>query len=81
MTPRLPVVAIDGPAGSGKSTVARLAAERSGLQFVSSGSLYRAVALSARQQRIALDDAAQLTEVARRLQCRFATDADGTVRA
>ena len=41
------VVAIDGPAGAGKSTVARLLAERMGYAYVNTGSLYRALALAA----------------------------------
>ena len=41
------VVAIDGPAGAGKSTVARLLAERMGYAYVNTGSLYRALAYAA----------------------------------
>lgn len=77
MTHRLPIVAIDGPVGSGKSTVAKLAAHRSGLQFISSGAMYRAVALRARQEDIALDEETRLAELARRLTFRFTTDVDG----
>jgi cytidylate kinase len=58
-------VAIDGPAGSGKSTVARLAAERLGFLHVNSGAMYRAIAWWARQNGTPLDDAAKLTELAR----------------
>jgi len=43
---RKPVVAIDGPAGSGKSTVARMLAERLGYAYVDTGALYRCVALA-----------------------------------
>ena len=50
-----PIVAIDGPAGSGKSTVARALASRLGFIHVDSGALYRAVALLANDQRIPLD--------------------------
>ena len=39
------VIAIDGPAGAGKSTVARAAAERLGFTYLDSGAMYRAVAL------------------------------------
>ena len=80
MTSRQPIVAIDGPAGSGKSTVAQLAAQRSGLQFISSGALYRALALRARWEGIAQTDAARLNALALSLHCRFATTADGSVR-
>ena len=53
------VVAIDGPAGAGKSTVARLLAERMGYAYVNTGSLYRALAWSAARNGI---DPAALTE-------------------
>ncbi|HET6487276.1 MAG TPA: (d)CMP kinase, partial [Spirochaetia bacterium] len=41
------IVAIDGPAGVGKSTIARRSAERSGFQYINSGSFYRAITLAA----------------------------------
>jgi cytidylate kinase len=44
------VVAIDGPAGAGKSTVARAVAQRLGFTYLDSGAMYRAVALAAREQ-------------------------------
>ena len=50
------VVAIDGPAGSGKSTVAQLLAAKLGFTYVNTGSLYRAVAWAASNQGIALDN-------------------------
>lgn len=74
-----PIVAIDGPAGSGKSTVAKLAAERSGLQFISSGALYRGVALRARREGLALVDSPELRALAQRLQFHFTTDEQGGV--
>jgi cytidylate kinase len=43
------VIAIDGPAGTGKSTVARAVAERLGFTYLDTGAMYRAVALAARQ--------------------------------
>jgi len=51
----LPVIAIDGPAAAGKSTVARGAAARLGLQFFDTGLLYRAVTLVALRRGIPLD--------------------------
>lgn len=45
------IVAIDGPAGAGKSTVARAVAERLGYTYLDSGAMYRAVALAARRRR------------------------------
>lgn len=57
------IVAIDGPAGSGKSSVARTVAERMGLVNLNTGSTYRAVALVALRDGISLDDAAALASV------------------
>lgn len=53
---RKPVVAIDGPAGAGKSTVTRKVAERLGYVIVDTGALYRVVALAAERAGIALED-------------------------
>ena len=49
----LPVVTIDGPSGSGKGTVSRLLAQRSGWHLLDSGALYRLVALPARWRGLA----------------------------
>lgn len=56
MTRPRPVVAIDGPAGAGKSTVAKGVAAALGYTLVDTGSLYRAVALVAKGRGVALDD-------------------------
>jgi cytidylate kinase len=61
------IVTIDGPAGSGKSTAARLLAERLGFPFLDTGAMYRAVALESLTAGIDLDDEARVAEVARRL--------------
>jgi CMP/dCMP kinase len=57
-------IAIDGPAGSGKSTVARRVAAMLGYLYLDSGAMYRAVALKALQRRILLEDEAQLEALA-----------------
>jgi cytidylate kinase len=54
------VVAIDGPAGAGKSTIARRIAERLGFLYIDSGAMYRAVALWALRNGTPLDDASRL---------------------
>jgi cytidylate kinase len=56
------VIAIDGPAGAGKSTVARKLAECLGLDYVDSGATYRAAALAVLERGIPVDDEAQVVE-------------------
>ena len=58
-------IAIDGPAGSGKSTVARRVAAMLGYLYLDSGAMYRAVALKALEKNIAMDDEAKLEELTR----------------
>lgn len=58
------VVAIDGPAGAGKSTIARKIAEKLGFLYIDSGAMYRAVALWAFENGTSLDDAAHLEQLA-----------------
>ena len=67
MTNRRPVVAIDGPAGAGKSTVARLVAQRLGFVLLDTGALYRAVALAAQRAGIGWDDEGAVARTARLL--------------
>jgi cytidylate kinase len=57
------IVAIDGPAGAGKSTVSRLLARRLGFALVDTGAIYRCVALQATREGIALDDDARLASL------------------
>src|SRR5579883_2551466 len=54
--PRRVVVAIDGPAGAGKSTIAKRVAERLGFTYIDTGAMYRAVALWALRQNVSWDD-------------------------
>ena len=78
-----PVVAIDGPSGTGKGTVATLLARELGWHYLDSGALYRAVGLAANQRGFALEaaEAENLGELARTLAIRFEPTADGPVRA
>lgn len=65
MTRPRPVVAIDGPAGAGKSTVAKGVAAALGYTLVDTGSLYRAVALLAKTRAVAFDDRGGVERAAR----------------
>lgn len=58
------IIAIDGPAGSGKSTVAKLVAQRLGCAYLDTGAMYRAVAWRALETGVALDDEPALTAIA-----------------
>ena len=67
----VPVIAIDGPSGVGKGTVARAVARRLGWQFLDSGSLYRILALAAQKAGIDGSDAAAVAALAPRLNIKF----------
>jgi cytidylate kinase len=73
----VPVIAIDGPAGSGKGTVAQRVAARLGFHYLDSGALYRLVAVSASRHGIAFDDAPEVARLAVALDVAFE---DGRVR-
>lgn len=62
-----PVVAIDGPAGAGKSTVTRLVAEQLGYLLVDTGALYRTIALAADRRHISWDEPEGIEALAREL--------------
>ena len=59
------VVAIDGPAGAGKSTIARRIAAKMGCLYIDTGAMYRAVGLWALRERMPLDDMHRLDQIAR----------------
>ena len=66
------VIAIDGPAGAGKSTVARALAERLGFTYLDSGAMYRSVALATLRAGADPDDADAVTAIARGLDLAIA---------
>ena len=68
------VVAIDGPAGAGKSTVARALAERLGFRYLDTGAMYRAITWLAMQRSLDLSDAKGLAELARDQPVLFTED-------
>lgn len=61
------VIAIDGPAGSGKSTVAKAVASRLGLDYLDTGAMYRAVAFAAIRRGIDPEDVDRVAELARQI--------------
>lgn len=70
------IIAIDGPAGSGKSTVAKEIAKRLGLLYVDTGAMYRALTLKALKENIAFNDEKALVELARRTTIDSKTNSD-----
>ena len=68
------VVAVDGPSGSGKSSVSRTVAQRLGLAYLDTGAMYRAVTWWCRQQGIDLDDLAAVATAAVEIDLRMGTD-------
>ncbi len=65
------IVAIDGPAGAGKSTVSAEVAQALGFQLIDTGAMYRCVGLCALRDEVALDDGDALAGVAARLEVTF----------
>ena len=74
----VPVIAIDGPSGSGKGTIARQVAAKLGFHLLDSGALYRLVAIAGRAEGV--DDEAGLGAVAARIGIEFGDDASGRER-
>lgn len=61
------VIAIDGPAGAGKSTIARALAARLGLEYLDTGAMYRGVTFAALHGNVSLDDTDAVAELSRRV--------------
>jgi cytidylate kinase len=68
---RRPIVTIDGPAGSGKTTVSKMLAKRTGLVRLDTGATYRACALAAKREGISWDDAEKLGRLCAALDLDF----------
>jgi len=73
-------IAIDGPAGVGKTTTAKSLAERFGLLYIDTGAMYRALAVLAIARKISPDDAEASAALARRVSIRLEHDAAGALR-
>jgi len=65
------IITLDGPAGAGKSSAARALAARLGWCYMDTGAMYRAVALTALQRGVALDDSARIATLAEEIQIEF----------
>ncbi|AQS56651.1 (d)CMP kinase [Novibacillus thermophilus] len=71
-------IAIDGPAGAGKSTVARLTAKRLNFQYIDTGAMYRAVTWEVLRRQIPMDDEQRIAEIAAEMDFSLETTASGT---
>jgi len=76
-----PVLAIDGPSGSGKGTVSQRLAAELGWAFLDSGAVYRALALLAREQGISPAEVDRLVEIAGKMQISFVPEENGVCSA
>jgi cytidylate kinase len=77
---RAPIVAVDGPAGAGKSTVARKLAQKLGFQYVDTGAMYRALALRALESGVDLRDEDAVSSLLADVDLTLSSDAEGRVR-
>merc|ERR1719247_64880 len=76
-TLKRPIVAIDGPVGAGKSTVAKEVSRRLSFGFVDTGALYRCIALTALREKVGAADDDKLKEIVERVAIRFNMTEDG----
>ena len=70
-------IALDGPAGAGKSTIAKIIAKRLGVPYLDTGAMYRAMALCALSEGVSLTDAEKVGELLDRTDIRVVYEADG----
>jgi CMP/dCMP kinase len=71
------IIAIDGPAGSGKSTVAQLIAKQLNYRYIDTGAMYRAVAWTAQKKGMSLVDETAMAKIAESLNIEFVPGAEG----
>jgi len=80
LMPRSPIVAIDGPAGAGKSTVTRLVARQLGLVYLDTGAMYRAVTWLVQHQGLAAEESPELAALLGQLDLWLEAQAEGDQR-
>ncbi|MBT3922946.1 MAG: AAA family ATPase, partial [Nitrospina sp.] len=71
------IIAIDGPAGSGKSTVAKLVAKKLNYRYIDTGAMYRSVAWVAQKNGMDLADETAMAKIAENLKIEFVPSAKG----
>ncbi len=74
------IIAIDGPAGAGKSTVARMTAQKLGFLYIDTGAMYRALTLKAMERKINVNDTASLIKMAHSTTIDLINDQEGALK-
>ncbi len=74
------IIAIDGPAGAGKSTVAKILAENLGFLYIDTGAMYRCLALKALDQGIDIQDTDKIIVLAKNTSINLLNNSDATLR-
>ena len=74
------IIAIDGPAGAGKSTVARIIAQKLGFLYIDTGAMYRALTLKALERKIDAKDIPALIEMVRSTNIDLTNNQDGSLK-
>ncbi len=74
------IIAIDGPAGSGKSTISRLIAQKLGFIYIDTGAMYRALTLKALRKRTDFSRESDLVKIARESSIRLSNNPDGSLK-
>ncbi len=74
------IIAIDGPAGAGKSTVAKRIARKLGFLYIDTGAMYRALTLKVLEEKIGIEDIAQIIHIASAINIRLLNDPDGSLK-
>ena len=74
------IIAIDGPAGAGKSTVARIIAQKLGFLYIDTGAMYRALTLKALERKIDAKDIPALIEMARSTNIDLTNEQNGSLK-
>ena len=77
METKKPVIALDGPAGSGKSTIAKLVARRLGIHYIDTGAMYRAVTLMAIKEKVDTKNEEALVALAKKCSIEFEYEEKG----